>query len=161
MIKRCVKADVVFLTALMAFLMSGCHAGTEQDKVTKVVHRVQRAAEGKDIKQVLAHVSKIYKDPQGNDYNDIKDLLIYYFIRHAKVSVFITNLEVHVDGSLATARFQSVLSGRNKMDSADDVLPEATGAYNFDVTLALESGEWRIVSAKWDRTGKGSFDKMP
>jgi tRNA A37 methylthiotransferase MiaB len=159
MIKRWVPANAVFLAVLAAILISGCHADTEQDKVKKVVHKVQQAAENKDIKQVLSYLSKTYKDPQGNTYNDIKDLLLYYFFRHAKISVFITDLEVRVDDSAAQAVFQAILTGRNKTESAGDILPEALGAYNFDVTLALESGEWRIVSAKWDRPGETPPDK--
>ena len=93
--------------------------------------------------------------------DDIKDLLLYYFFRHAKVSIFITNLEVRVDGSFATAGFQAVLSGRNKVESPGDILPEALGVYNFDVALALESGEWKIVSAKWSRSGETPLDKAP
>jgi hypothetical protein len=161
MIKRWIQANAVFLAVLTAIFIGGCHADTEQDKVKKVVHKVQQAAENKDIKQVLSHLSKTYKDPQGNNYDDVKDLLIYYFFRHAKVSVFITNLDVHVDSPFSTARFQAVLSGRNKVESSGDILPEAFGAYNFDVTLAMESGEWHIVSARWDRSGEAPLDKTP
>lgn len=161
MIKRWMTVNAVFLAALTAIVMSGCHADSEQDKVKKVVHKVQRAAENKDIKQVLSHLSKTYKDPQGNNYDEIKDLLMYYFFRHAKVSIYIANLEVRVDGFFATARCQAVLSGRNKLESAGDIFSEALGTYNFDVTLALESGEWRIVSAKWERSGDAPPDETP
>jgi ketosteroid isomerase-like protein len=160
MVKQWMQTCAVFLAVLLAISMSSCHIDTDQDKVKKVVHEVQQAAENKDIKQVLAHLSKTYKDPQGNTYDDIKDLLLYYFFRHAKISIFITGLEVHVDGNRATASFQAVLSGRNKVESTD-ILPEALGAYNFDATLAKESGEWRIVSAKWDRSGEALLDKTP
>jgi hypothetical protein len=161
MIKRWMTGNAVFLAALTAIVTNGCHVDSEQDKVKKVVHKVQRAAENKDIKQVLSHLSKTYKDPQGNNYDEIKDLLLYYFIRHAKVSVPIANLEVRIDGSHAAAAFQAVLSGRNKTESISDILPKALDVYNFDATLALESGEWRIVSAKWDRSGEAPFGKKP
>jgi len=161
MIKRWMQANAVFLAVLTAILASGCHSDTEQDKVRKVVHKVQQAAENKEIKQVLSHLSRTYKDPQGNNHDDIKNLLLYYFFRHAKVSVYIANLEARVEGSHATAAFQAVLSGRNKTAPTGDILPEALGAYNFDVTLARESGEWRIVSAKWDRSGETPLDKTP
>ena len=161
MIKPWRQTNAALLAAVAAILVSGCHADTEHDKVKKVVHKVQRAAENKDVKQILSRLSKAYKDPQGNSYGDIKDLLLYYFFKHAKVSIFITDLEVHVDGSFATARFQALLSGRNTMESTRDILPEALGAYKFDVALAMESGEWQIVSAKWDRSGEAPLDKTP
>jgi len=160
MLTRRIHANTVFLAVLMAISLSVCHAETEQDKVVKVIHNVQKASENKDIKQVLSHVSKTYKDRQGNNYGDIKDLLLYYFFRHAKVSIFITNLDVRVDGSSATAVFQAVLSGRNQ-GSPGGILPEALGAYDFDVALARESGEWKVVSAKWARSGEAPLDKTP
>jgi hypothetical protein len=161
MIKRWMQANAVFLAVLTPILMSSCHTATEQDKVKKVVHEVQQAAENKDIKQVLSHLSKTYKDPQGNNYDDIKNLLLYTFFRHAKVSIFITGLEVRVDDPAAAAIFQAVLSGRNKTESAGDILPEALGVYNFEVAFSKDSGEWRIVSAKWDRSGETPPDKTP
>jgi hypothetical protein len=160
MIKRWKQADVVFLAVFTAILMTGCHADTDQDKVKKVVHKVRQAAEDKDIKQVLSLLSKTYKDPQGNTYNDMKDLLLYYFFKHAKISIFITDLEVRVNRPVATAGFQAVLSGRNKAESAGNILPEALGAYAFNVSLTLESGEWRIVSAKWDRLGEAPLERL-
>jgi hypothetical protein len=161
MIRRWMTVNAIFLAVFAVIMTSGCHADTEQAKVRKVVHTVQQAAKNKDIKQVLSRLSKTYKDPQGNTYDEIKDLLLYYFFRHAEVSIYIANLEVHVDGSHAAAVFQAVLSGGNKPESTGGILPEALGAYNFDVTLALESGEWRIVSAKWDRSGEAPLDKTP
>ena len=45
------------------------------------------------------------------------------------------------------------------MESTGGVIPEALGVYNFDLTLVMESGEWQIVSAKWDRLGEAPLDK--
>ena len=77
------------------------------------------------------------------------------------MSIFISDLEVHVEGSSSTARLQAILSGSNKMKSTGDILPEELGAYDFDVTLAMEPGEWQIVSAKWYRSGEAPLDRTP
>ncbi|HET6364035.1 MAG TPA: hypothetical protein VFG02_03215, partial [Nitrospirota bacterium] len=44
---------------------------TEQTKVRKIITDVQRAAEEKDIRTILGHLSRTYRDPQGYDYNGI------------------------------------------------------------------------------------------
>jgi hypothetical protein len=139
---------------LIAFLFSGiflpsCHKESEDDRVRKVIASIEKAAQGKDIRGILFHLSKTYHDPQGNDYESIKGLLLFYFSRHQAVSIFIPDVELSVGGSAATAKFQAVLSGRNR--SAGDMLPEALGVYNFDVSFARESNDWKVTSAKWER----------
>jgi hypothetical protein len=162
MIKCGTQAGVVFAVLLIAvILLHGCHKDAEQDKIKKVIITVQQSAENKDINAILSRLSKTYRDPQGNDYDGIKGLLLFYFFRHQKVSIFITNLEVTVNESSAKAGFQAVLSGGSKMGSPSDSFPEALGMYIFDVSLAKESGEWKVASAKWERFGDTQREKTP
>lgn len=150
MMRRIVKPEVIVPALLLiAMMLHGCHTETEEDKVKKVITTVQKAAENKDVKEVLSHVSKTYHDPQGNDYEGIKGILLFYFFRHQNVSIFIPELDVAVHDGAAAAKFQAVLSGRSK--GAGDILPEALGVYVFDVSLAREEGKWKVTSAKWER----------
>jgi hypothetical protein len=135
-------------------LAGGCSKETEEDKVKKVVTSAQQAAEEKKISAVLEHISKTYRDPQGNDYNGIKGILAFYFFRHQKVSVYMPNIDVVVTGSTAKAVFQAILSGRGTGEVAGGVLPEALGAYNFEVLLYKEDGAWKVTSARWERVGE-------
>jgi len=139
----------LFAAIFMVPFTQGCHKETEEDKVKKVIISVQKAAEEKDIKEVLSHLSRTYRDPQGNDYEGVKGLLLFYFFRHQKVSIFIPDLEIRVSDSAAAAKFQAVLSGRNQ--GVGNILPESLGVYVFDVSFMKESGEWKITSAKWER----------
>jgi hypothetical protein len=127
-----------------------CHRETEEDRVKKVITSVQEAAEKKEVRSVLEHISKSYKDPRGNDYEGIKGLLAFYFLRHQKVSVYIPGIEVTINDSAAQARFQAILAGDTKGESASVILPEALGAYQFEVSLAKEGGQWKITSANWE-----------
>ena len=144
----------IFLAVLLLF--PACHKETEEDKVKKVVTGVQQAAEEKKIRSVLDHISKSYQDPQGNDYNGIKGLLAFYFFRHQKISVYMPNIDIMVKGEKATALFQAILTGRGTGEAAGGILPEALGAYNFEVLLAQEDGSWKVTSAKWERAGEGA-----
>jgi len=146
---------VMAAVLLVFLLLSACHQDTEQDKVKNVITEIRKAGEEKDVKTVLGHLSKTYRDPQGYDYDGIKGLLLYYFFRHQKVSAFIPNLDITVAGSSAKAVFQAVLSGGNKVGSPGDLIPEALGMYDFDVSFAKESGEWKVTSAVWKKAGEG------
>jgi hypothetical protein len=147
---------VLMIILFLMPLVGGCSKETEEDKVKKVVTRVQQAAEEKKIGAVLDHISKTYRDPQGNDYNGIKGLLAFYFFRHQKVSVYMPNIDIVVTGPTAKAMFQTILTGRGTGEAAGGILPEALGAYNFDVLLATEDGLWKVTSAKWERAGEGA-----
>ncbi len=138
-------------------LLGACSKETEEDKVKKVVTSVQQAAEEKKIGAVLEHISKTYRDPQGNDYNGIKGLLAFYFFRHKKVSVYMPNIDIVVTGPTAKAVFQAILTGRGTGEAAGGILPEALGAYNFEVLLNKEDGAWKVASAKWERAGEGAL----
>jgi len=137
-------------------IMGGCSKETEEDRVKKVVTNVQQAAGEKKISAVLEHISKTYRDPQGNDYNGIKGLLAFYFFRHQKVSVYMPNIDIVVTGPTAKAIFQAILTGRGTGEAAGGILPEALGAYNFEVVLYKEDGQWKVTSAKWERAGEGA-----
>src|SRR5574340_240093 len=96
------KLPRLFIAILAALqLLSACHKETEQDRIKKLVASVQKAAENKDIKEILSRVAKDYRDPQGNDYAAIKDILLYYVFKHQALSVIITNLDVTVSGESA------------------------------------------------------------
>lgn len=143
----------IMICALALALPLSCHKSTEEDKVKNVITGVQKAAEEKGIRTVLGHVSKSYHDPQGYDYEGIKGLLAYYFFRHQKVSVFIPGLDVRVDDGTAHAKFQAILSGREKAESVSPILPEALGVYDFDVSFTKEEGDWKVTAAVWKRVG--------
>ncbi len=139
---------------VMLLLLPACHKESEEDKVRKVITRVQQSAEDKKIMAVLSHVSKTYRDPQGNDYDGIKGLLAFYFFRHQKVSVFIPGTEVAVTGPTARAVFQAILTGRESGEPTMTGLPDALGAYNFEVLFKKEDGQWKVTSATWERAGE-------
>src|SRR3990172_6068058 len=140
---------------LIFMVLPACHKETEQDRVKKVIQEIQKAAGEKEIKTILGHLSKMYRDPRGYDHDGIKGLLLYYFFRHQRVSVYIPNIDVTVTDTSAKAFFQTVLSGGNKVASPGDLLPEALGMYDFEVSFVKESGEWKVMSAAWKKVGEG------
>lgn len=149
------NAFACILLTFVVVLAVGCHKDTEEEKVKKIIVAVQTAAEQKDIKKIINSLSKNYKDPQGYDYETIKGMLLGYFFRHQKIHVYLTNIEIAIEDGLAKAVFQAVLSGGNKTESVSDILPEQLGMYSFEVVLKKEPDEWKVSSAKWERSGIG------
>lgn len=146
------KVILILISASLFSFMTACNKDSEEENVRKVILSVQKAAEGKDLKGMLSHIAKIYRDRQGNDYDGIKNLILFYFFRHQKISVLLPDIAVTVDASSATADFEAILSSR--AGSSGTVLPEALGAYRFQVSLIKDQKEWKIVSAAWQRVGE-------
>ena len=113
---------LMLATGLVIF--PGCRKDSDEDKIKKRIVSIQEAAENRDVREMLAHISKRYGDPQGNDYEGIKGIIVFYFFRHQKISIFLNNLEIAVNGLSAEAAFEAILSGGG---SAGTILPEALG----------------------------------
>ena len=156
MMKRTFLLQALVMVMILALLcLTGCRKDTEEDKIKNIIAEVQKAAGEKDTRTVLGHLSKTYQDPQGNNYDGIKGLLFFYFMKHRRVNVYVPDMECSIENSAARASFQAVLTGAGK----GAVLPEALGVYAFTVVLQKESGAWKITSAAWERIGEGTIPK--
>jgi hypothetical protein len=147
--KRVVTILLIFVISI-AFL--SCHKETDQDKVKKIITDIQASSEQKDVRKIMNNISKNYSDPQGFNYDGIKGLLIGYFFRYPKISVYINNLTISVDNTSAVAVFQTVLTSGEKTGSVTDVIPQSLGIWDFNVTMKKESSDWKVTSAKWEQT---------
>jgi hypothetical protein len=157
---RCLhKTAVLLIGALAVLSLAACAKKTDTDRVRAVINAVQQAAEDRDVKETLSHVDRNYRDPAGNDYQAVKGMMLYYFFRHQKISIIVSNLETVVDGASASAHFQAILSGRT--GSAADILPDALSAYRFDVSFRNDQGDWKIISARWEPWGDAVQDAVP
>lgn len=132
---------------------SGCQKDTEQDKVRSVITAIQKAAEAKDFKAITGNISTSYSDRQGNNYGAISRLVLAYFYQYPKISLYVSKIDISVQNGTANARFEAILTGKTSPESPPTVLPEALGAYAFDVAFRKESGEWKVISAQWQRIG--------
>lgn len=144
------RMTVLCLVILAAVAACGCGRQTDQDKIKRVVGDIQSAGEQKDVKKIMARLSKSYSDPQGYDYDGVHGLLVGYFFRYPKISVYVNELAVTVDKTSATASFQAVLTSGEKTGSVADVIPQTLGVWNFNVSLKNESGDWKVTSAEWE-----------
>ncbi len=143
--------SILFMVCSVVISTANCHKETEQDRVRKVIINIQKASEDKDVGKVISYLSRNYSDPQEFTYDTIKGLLLGYFLRHQRISAYMTGLEVTTENNAARAIFQVILTGGTRTGNTADLLPEALGMYSFDVALIKESGDWKVVSAKWVR----------
>jgi|YelNatPaOPRAMG01_1025707.scaffolds.fasta_scaffold203932_1 ketosteroid isomerase-like protein len=147
------RFTIVLLCLFFGVAFFACHQKTEEDAVRGVVREIQAAAEQKDVKNFIRHLSESYLDPQGNNREMIKALLMGYFFRYPKISVYLSNLQIKIEGTRADVSFEAVLTSGEKTGSLKDILPQALGIYAFDVIMKKESRDWKVVFARWEDIG--------
>lgn len=140
---------VIVLIALVIINLCSCRRGPEEETIRNIITGIQEAAEEKDTSKIMKNVSDTYNDTQGMTHESLKRLLRGYFLVYPKISVYVNYLKVSVIGASASATFQAMLTSGQKKGSLTDVIPQSLGVYRFDVSLAKESGNWKIVSAEW------------
>jgi hypothetical protein len=126
---------------------------SEEDRIKAMINETADLAEAKDIKGVLEHISKDYKDPEGNDRNAVKGLLFVYFQQYEKVGLFVRDIQVTVEGDEAEARVKVILTGGEDPETIGDVVPASAGGYLIDIKLVNEDGEWMVVRGTWTDIG--------
>jgi hypothetical protein len=154
-------AMVIVLTILVLLFLTNCHRETEEEKIRNVITSIQKAVREKDRGAVLGHLSKTYRDQQGNTYDGVKGLLLFFFMKHQRVNAYVPNLDISVVDRSAQVSFQAVLTGAGGDNAAtgSGLLPDALGVYTFAVVMQKESGTWKVASAKWERVNEGQLPK--
>ena len=145
------RTQTILLLFVVSAIILGCAGQTDEDKIKKLITDIQTAGEEKNIKKMMDRLSKRYSDPQGYNYDGIHGLLVGYFFRYPKISVYISNLTITVENAQAKAVFQTILTSGEKTGSITDAIPQSLGMWDFDVLLKKESDGWKVVSAKWEQ----------
>ncbi len=78
-------------------------AMSNEEQVATVLDDVQRGMETRRIYQVLAHVSKNYKDQEGRNYEGIQAYLNRFFREYREIRITRTPPRIQVQGNWARA----------------------------------------------------------
>ncbi len=129
-----------------------CSGGlTEEEKVRGVIVEASKRAEEKDLKGFMSLVSRDYADDSGNDYDAIKRMVFYHFMRTGDISVVLRSMDIEVSGEKALAEVNAIITeGRG-------VIPEDMGGYRFTVIFRKEGSEWKVINAEWKDVGVRGF----
>ena len=138
------RISTFFLLASLA----ACGGSSEpEEQVRAVIAEAEQAAEARSIGRLASLVSDDYDD--GRFRRD--ELLTWvraWLIAHQSVSLVVRVDELELQGlELARVRATVGMLGRE----AGESLELAMEVREFEVTLALEGGDWRVIRADWDQ----------
>ncbi len=151
-----IKRFIVFiLVAATVSFMVGCKKPPADEVVIReIIDEAAVAAEEKDVKNFIRHVSEDYADDYGNDRDGIKRFVLYELLRRGVISVFVRGVDIEVKDARAFADVKAVMVRGERVKSIKDILPENAAGYRFNIVFEKEDdGEWRAVTAEWQNVG--------
>lgn len=134
---------------VLAAVLVGCGGKTTpEDEVRRVVAEAEEAAEARDALALSGLVADDYQDGRGNDAREIRRYVHAYLIAHQSVHLLVRIESVELKAKdLAQLKATVGMLGREAEGaSAWDL---AADVHEFDVVLARESGDWKVIRADW------------
>jgi hypothetical protein len=124
----------------------------ESDKIKAMVVEMARAAEEKDMGEVMAHISEKFRGPEGVNKQQMKGFLAAQVLQGTWMRVFALELEATVT-TPTTASFKGkFVFGRAAAAKLEDLARESeVGRYLIEAELEKEDGDWKFVSARHTR----------
>lgn len=146
---RTISSALTAATALSLLAACGAPSGSAEEQIRAWLDGVETAAENRDRRGVLDHISHAYADGRGNSRDDISDMLRLYFLRHDGFELItrIESIDVH-GGTAANVALTVAMAGRS-----DNLLGIGADAVAFHLELSREGDDWRLISARWGEPG--------
>lgn len=130
---------------------------TDEGRIEALIESVATSASEKDVKGVMQHFSKDYRDDRGHEYINVKGLIFSQLIKKGTLRVFTRGTTIQVKDNDALASVNVILSRGVEVKSIADVIPNQSGGYRFKLVLRKVEDEWLITSADWTDVGAGAL----
>lgn len=138
--------------ALVLALASACGGPPDapEEALRRWVADAQAAAEREDRDALMSMLSENYADARGNGYDDVGQMLGFWFLRQDSVVLISKIDEIAVsDGTAALVTLSIGMAGAN-----DAALGFSADAYRFELELEQDDDEWLLIAARWGELGR-------
>jgi hypothetical protein len=137
--------------AFAAALAAGCGSpDTPEGEIRALVATAEESAEARDASALKDLVADDYGDAAGRTASDIRNYVHGWLVAHQSVRLISRVDSIELEGTeLARVAVTVGMLGREAApDSAWDL---AGDVWRFDMTLAREGGDWRVIRAGWQQ----------
>jgi hypothetical protein len=148
----------VLAALLLPLLLGGCGASeTPESRVRRVIAGAERAVEERSLTAVRDLISEAYTDESGYDKRTVLALLNLRLRQHDAIHLLVQPRDLSFPApDRAEAVVLVAMAGR-EIDSLAALTGVSADLYRFDIVLAEEDGEWRLLRAAWRRAGREDF----
>ena len=145
--------------ALLFPLLVSCSAerDTPEAQVRALLQQGKAAAEKRESAALRRMISEKYADNEGRDKKAVEAVLRYYFLRNESIHLLTRIRQIsfprpdiaQVDVIVAMAGQPIADAGQLERLRAD--------LHRFEITLADENKEWKVIRAEWRRAEFADF----
>ena len=128
-----------------------------ETQVRALLKQGETAAENKETGVLRKMISEKYSDSQGQDKRAIEAILRYYFLRNETIHLLMRiQLIAFPQPAQAQAIVLVAMAGQ-PISGVQELERLHADLHRFEITLASESKEWKVVRAEWRRAEPGDF----
>lgn len=148
---------VIFLMSVASFTGACSSGDSPEAQVRALLARGVTAAEKKESGVLRQLISEKYSDSQGQDKKAVEAMLRFYFLRHQSIHLFTRIRQISFpQQDLAQADVMVAMAGQQISD-AEELERLRADLHRFEITLARENGEWKVMRAEWRRAEFADF----
>jgi hypothetical protein len=143
------RSLVLTLSALLGAATGGCGPDDPQAELRELIVEAESAAEARDTGYFRDVISTSYADRRGQRRDDVVNVIRGIFLTNTTVEVISRIETIELAGTQAAkVKLQCALVGKREGASLFDVDGDL---YRIELELVRENGNWRIISADWER----------
>ena len=143
-----------FLALPLLLALVACRK--EADPVRAAIEALESAAEDRDSEAAGALLAAAYTDAEHSDRNAAVLTIRRYFAAYESISASFSDLVVDRKPDLARATFTASFNGSpRKLGALSEMLPR-TAKVRFEMNLAPEGDDWKVVWASWSLVSEGT-----
>lgn len=143
------RVALALLGALCLLPACRCSRQSPEDRVREAVDQVVKAARERDVKRMVAAVSDQYTDADGNKKDQIAQLVRVQFLLHRNLYLVakLSSVECPEPSRAEVVVYAAMASVPG--GGVPELTKLSADVYRFELTMADEDGEWRVVRASW------------
>ncbi len=146
------------LAALLVLVLAACSGQvTPEDRVRAWLEAGELAAEKRQLRVLRGMISSRYEDRKGRDRRALVRLLAAYFHRHRSVYLLTRIETIDLPGpDRAEVVLYAAMAG-TPIDGVQSLADIRADLHRFELHLAEEEGDWKLVEAAWGRASPKDF----
>ena len=128
-----------------------------ETQVRTLLKRGETATEKKQTGVLRQMISEKYSDSQGQDKRAIEAILRYYFLRNESIHLLMRIQSITFPRPAQAQAIVLVAMAGQPISGAQELERLRADLHRFEITLASENREWKVIRAEWRRAELADF----